>query len=104
MKFLNSVLIEGVIIGEPDVCIDANFARCSFSINSGEDAHSIPIVAYGAIVRKSRKALHKGRAVRIVGKLKSETDKRSQPNMESLYIVAEHMEFRPQFPKEAPHG
>ncbi|MDR2245708.1 MAG: hypothetical protein LBE17_03380 [Treponema sp.] len=103
MKFLNSVLIEGTIADEPNVLIGTTVVRCTFFINSGTDARSIPIVSYGVLVRKNHDLLHKGRTVRIIGKINRKTDKRSHSNTSGLHIVAEHMEFRPQTCKEASH-
>jgi single-stranded DNA-binding protein len=104
MNFLNSVLIEGIITDEPDVRTGNNVAQCTFFINSGTDARSIPIVSYGTLVRKNHDLLHKGRTVRIVGKINHETDKRSHLNTFGLHIVAEHMEFRPQTCKGVSHA
>jgi single-stranded DNA-binding protein len=95
MKFLNSVLIEGTITDEPDIRIESNVAQSIFFIDSGTDARSIPIVSYDALVRKNYGLLHKGRTVRIVGKINHETDKRFHSDTLGLHIVAEHMEFRP---------
>jgi hypothetical protein len=95
MKFLNSILIEGIIANEPDTVVGTNFAQCIFFINSGTDALSIPIVSHGTTVTKNRDLLHKGRTVRIVGKINRETDECSLSNTFSLHIIAEYMEFRP---------
>jgi single-stranded DNA-binding protein len=104
MKFLNSVLIEGTIADEPNILIKNNVVLSTFFIDSGTDARSIPIVSYGALVRKNHDLLHKGHTVRIVGTINRRTDKRSHSNTSGLHIVAEYMEFRPQTCKAVSHG
>jgi single-stranded DNA-binding protein len=97
MSFLNSILIEGTIANDPVSTTANGLCQCSFTIDSGTEAPAIPIVAYNKPARHYSDLLHKGRIVRIVGKLRRDIQTSINANTLRLHIVAEHIELRPAF-------
>jgi single-stranded DNA-binding protein len=95
MRFLNSILIEGTIANDPAPAITGNRPRCSFTIDSGSEAQAIPIVAYGMLAQHYAALLRQGRTVRIVGRIRQDTEASLRDNTFRLHVVAEHIELRP---------
>jgi single-stranded DNA-binding protein len=95
MNFLNSILIEGTLADDPVSTATNGLYQCSFTIDSGTEAQAIPIVVYNKLARHYSELLHKGRIVRIVGKLRREIESSTDTNTLRLHIVAEHIELRP---------
>jgi single-strand DNA-binding protein len=104
MNMLNSLIIEGVVVGEPHY-LEAT-QRLEFAIDStrihknesGEDVteHSqFDIVAYGDYGKQILNPLKNCKSVRVVGRLKQEKWEDSESVSHSrVYIVVEHIEFR----------
>lgn len=104
MDMMNSLIIEGVVIGEPHY-LEATH-RLEFAIDStriyktksGEDIteHSqFDIVAFGDFGKSILNQLKNCKSVRVVGRLKQEKWEDSESVSHSkVYIVAERIEIR----------
>lgn len=111
MNNLNSLLIEGFVTSDPELSYtEKGDAVCRFKLENYrahvEESKKVEEVSYFDIVTHLRLAevcaehLKKGRGVRIVGRLKQETefiDVGDGPNCEisNIWIEAEHVEFKP---------
>jgi single-strand DNA-binding protein len=116
MNYLNSVLIEGNLVRDPELKYTPKGAAvCTFSLASNryfkQDEETKEEVAYIDVTTWSRLAevcgeyLKKGRGVRVVGRLKQ--DRWTSPEGQGrskVYIVAEHVEFKPQIKKQDGDG
>ena len=104
MNNLNSLILEGVVIGEPHY-LEAT-QRLEFAIDSsrvfknasGEDVvehYQFDVVSYGEYGKILLKLLKSCTGVRIVGRLKQNkwTDSEGASHSE-VQIVAEHIEIR----------
>jgi len=112
MNNLNSVLIEGNMVREPQFQTGAKVTPiCNFSIesvrfyrhedNMVRDTDYFSIEARGKLAETCSKYGRKGRGVRIVGRLKQDRLNGNDENNQSIFfIIAEHIEFRPQQEKE----
>lgn len=112
MNNLNSVLIEGNLVRDPELSYTQKGTPvCKFTVATNrffkQDEEYQREVSYFDITTWSRLAevcgeyIAKGRGVRIVGRLKQDRWEDAEGNMRSkVQIVAEHVEFKPQ-PKEA---
>jgi len=60
-----------------------------------EDSSNFDVICYGRIADICAVQLHKGRGVRVVGRLQ---EYRWQ-DVSKIYIIAEHVEFKPVFDK-----
>lgn len=111
MNNLNSVLIEGNLVRDPDLSYTSKgTAVCKFSVACNrafkQDDQLQKEVSYFDVSTWTRLAevcgeyLKKGRGVRVVGRLKQDRwqDTDGKPHSRVL-IVAEHVEFKPQFKK-----
>ncbi len=109
MNHLNSVLIEGNLVRDPEVGYSPKgTAVCSFSVASnrfykqGEDFQRevsyFDVTAWSRLAEVCGEYLKKGRGVRVTGRLKQDrwvgTDGKSRSK---VFILAEHVEFKPQF-------
>ena len=101
MNMLNSLIIEGVVSGEPHLVKTSdvlNFTietTCYYKNRAGEDVEEksqFKVVVYGRMCKLS---LKDGAGVRIVGRLKQNkwTDSEGASHSE-VQIVAEHIEIR----------
>ena len=111
MNNLNSILIEGNLVRDPELKYTPKGAAvCSFALASNryfkQDEETQKEVSYFDVTTWSRLAevcgeyLKKGRGVRVVGRLKQ--DRWTSPEGQArskIEIVAEHVEFKPQFKK-----
>lgn len=104
MNMINSLIIDGVVIGEPHY-LEAT-QRLEFAIDSsriyknasGEDVvehYQFDVVSYGEYGKILLKPLKSCTGVRIVGRLKQSiwTDSDGVPHSE-VQIVAEHIEIK----------
>jgi len=108
MNNLNSVLIEGTIIGEAKFETET---MCRFPMVTNRyhndngrielEATPITIEANKKIAEYCKNHMHNGRGVRVVGRLKeiSIYDGEHKIVFGKIIIEAEHIEFRPE-PKE----
>ncbi len=108
MNNLNSVLIEGNLVRDPELSYTSGgTAVCKFSVACNrafkKDEQLQKEVSYFDVSTWTRLAevcgeyLKKGRGVRVVGRLKQDrwSDTDGKPHSRVL-IVAEHVEFKPQ--------
>ena len=108
MNNLNSILIEGNLIRDPEFRTTAKgTALCKFSIATNryykQDGGAEKEVSYFDVETWSRlaesvnKLASRGRGVRVVGRLKQERWNDNGGMAKSrIVIVAEHVEFRPE--------
>jgi single-strand DNA-binding protein len=112
MNNLNSILVEGNLVRDPELSYTPKgTAACKFTVASNrfykQDDELQKEVAYFEVSTWARLAevcgeyLKKGRGVRIVGRLAQDrwTDPEGK-GRSRVYIVAEHVEFKPQFNKD----
>ena len=101
MNMLNSLILEGVVSGEPHKVETSDVINFTVEVTryyknrAGEDVEEksmFKVVAFGAM---SRLPLKDGMSVRLVGRLKQEnwTDKDGVSHSE-VKVIAEHIEMR----------
>lgn len=106
---LNSILIEGNIVRDPIVKETPRGTQvCNFSIASNrfyrqddemeQETSFFEVESWAKLAEACGKGCYKGRGVRVVGRLKQDrwtgTDGK---NYSKVKVVAEHVEFKPQF-------
>jgi single-strand DNA-binding protein len=109
MNSLNSILIEGNLVRDPTYKETAKGTPiCTFSIassrfykngdNREKDVSFFDVEAWAKLAEQCYNLGHKGRGVRVVGRLKQDrwTDNDGKTRSR-VSIVAEHVEFRPEF-------
>ena len=112
MNNLNSVLIEGNLVKDPDRFSFNNGTMAKFGIGVNryyrnaakepmKETSFITIQTWGALAEGCCRYLKKGRGVRVVGRLKQEKWTENGIARDRHVIVAEHVEFKPE-PKEHP--
>ena len=107
MNSLNSILLEGTLIEDPNESRTENDALvCSFSIMANrsykkekdliQEESYFQVEVYSTIAEACLKHLQKGRGVRVVGRLKQDRWLDENENQHSqIKIIAEHVEFKP---------
>ena len=110
MNALNSILVEGTVIADQvtkdtpkgsKVCEFIIASRRYFKIDGADDLEEetsfFDVETYGMLAESCGKSCVKGRAVRVVGRLKQErwTEKGEQKSR--IKVIAEHIEFKPMF-------
>jgi single-strand DNA-binding protein len=112
MNNLNSVLIEGNLVRDPQYRETAKGTPiCTFSIASNrffksdgsleKEVSFFDVETWAKLAENCSNLGHKGRGVRVVGRLKQDRWNDSEGRARSkIAIVAEHVEFRPEFKKE----
>lgn len=106
MNDLNSVLIEGNLTRDPVVAATPRGTPvCNFSVASNryykvegekqEEVSFFDVETWSKLAERCGDELHKGRGVRVVGRLKQDrwSDKEGNPRSKTK-IVADHVEFR----------
>lgn len=107
MNHLNSVLVEGKVIGVPNSSkTPAGTSMCLFRIETDryikreseterETSH-FDVESWGYLADTCSDSLHDGMGVRVVGRLKQERwlDAKETPRS-SVKVIAEHVEFKP---------
>lgn len=106
MNDLNSVLVEGNLTRDPVVASTPKGTPvCNFSVASNryfkvedekmEEVSFFDVETWSKLAERCGIELHKGRGVRVVGRLKQDRwqDKDGNPRARTK-IVAEHVEFR----------
>jgi single-strand DNA-binding protein len=113
MNNLNSILIEGNMVRDPlfrstpkgtPVCTFSLASNRFFKQDSGleKEVGFFDVETWAKLAEQCSTLGHKGRGVRVVGRLKQERWNGSDGKPRSrITIVAEHVEFRPEFKKEA---
>jgi single-strand DNA-binding protein len=112
MNNLNSILIEGNLVRDPLLRSTAKGTPlCTFSLASNrffrqdsgleKEVGFFEVETWSKLAESCYNLGHKGRGVRVVGRLKQDrwvgTDGKPRSK---VTIVAEHVEFRPDFKKE----
>jgi single-strand DNA-binding protein len=112
MNSLNSILIEGNLVRDPEFrTTPKGTALCTFSIASSryfkqdtdmeKEVSYFNVESWGKLADQANSMGHKGRGVRVVGRLKQERwQDRDGKAQSKVVIVAEHAEFRPEFKEE----
>jgi len=113
MNNLNSILIEGNLVRDPllrstpkgtQVCSMCLASNRFYKQDTGyeKEVSFFDVETWSKLAEACYAKGKKGRGVRVVGRLKqnrwSDTDGKSHSR---ITIVAEHVEFRPEFKKEA---
>jgi single-strand DNA-binding protein len=104
---LNSILIEGDLTQDPVLKeLQKGPTVCSFSLASKrfcrqgdeivEEVSYFDIETIGKLADSCGIQLKKGRGVRIVGRLRQELEDFDGKNISRVYIVAEHVEIKPE--------
>ena len=112
MNNLNSILIEGNLVRDPLFRATAKGAPlCTFSLASNrfykqdsqleKEVSFFDVESWWKLAESCYNQGHKGRGVRVVGRLKQDrwTGTDGKPHSR-VTIVAEHVEFRPEFNKD----
>ena len=116
MNNLNSILIEGNLVRDPmlrstpkgtQVCTMSLASNRYYRQDSGfeKEVSFFDIESWAKLAEACYSKGKKGRGVRVVGRLKQ--NRWSDPEGKShsrVTIVAEHVEFRPEFKKDAKHA
>ena len=109
MNNLNSILLEGNLVADPELRYTPKGAAvCSFRVASNrfykQEEELQKEVSYFEVTTWNRQAevcneyLSKGRGVRVVGRLKQDRWEDGEGKTRSkVHIVAEHVEFKPKF-------
>ncbi len=112
MNNLNSILIEGNIVREPLLRATAKGTPvCTFSLASNrffkqdagyeKEVGFFDVETWSKLAENCHNLGRKGRGVRVVGRLKQERWNGADGKPRTrVMIVAEHVEFRPEFKKE----
>jgi len=113
MSNLNSILIEGNLVRDPLYrTTPKGRPVCTFSVASNryyrhdagleEEVSFFDIEAWAILAEACNNQGKKGRGVRVVGRLKQDrwTDNEGK-NRSKIFIVAEHIEFRPDFRQDS---
>ncbi|HDQ13871.1 MAG TPA: single-stranded DNA-binding protein [Sediminispirochaeta sp.] len=111
MNNLNSIIIEGNLTRDPEYKeTPKGTPVCQLSVASNrfykvddeqrKEVSFFIVETWAKLAETCREYLRKGRGVRVVGRLKQDrwTTQEGQ-NRERVKIVAEHVEFKPQFKK-----
>lgn len=116
MNNLNSILIEGNLVKDPELSYTPKgTAVCKFTVACNrafkqddqlqKEVSFFDVSTWTRLAEVCGEYLKKGRGVRVVGRLKQDrwTDTDGKPHSRVL-IVAEHVEFKPQIKKQDPDG
>ncbi len=116
MNNLNSILIEGNLVRDPllrstskgtPLCTFTLASNRFFKHDSGleKEVSFFDVETWAKLAESCYSLGHKGRGVRVVGRLKQDRWNTSDGKTRSkISIVAEHVEFRPEFKKEGIRG
>jgi single-strand DNA-binding protein len=109
MNNLNSILIEGNLVKDPQfrstpkgtsVCTFSLASNRFFKQDSGmeKEVSYFEVETWGKLADQVHNQGRKGRGIRAVGRLKQERWTGNDGKVQSrIVIVAEHVEFRPEF-------
>ncbi|MDR2952627.1 MAG: single-stranded DNA-binding protein [Treponema sp.] len=112
MNNLNSILIEGNLVKDPilrstpkgtSVCTMSLASNRYYKVDSGyeKEVSFFDVETWTRLAETCYEKGRKGRGIRVVGRLKQDrwTDNDGR-NRSKISIVAEHVEFRPDFRKD----
>ncbi|WP_010256893.1 single-stranded DNA-binding protein [Treponema primitia] len=109
MNSINSIIIEGNLVRDPDLrSTTKGTSVCKFDFASNrffkqgaemeKEVSYFTVETWGKLAEQANNLGHKGRGVRVVGRLKQDRWNDGQGKTQSkIVIVAEHLEFRPEF-------
>ena len=115
MNNLNSILLEGNLVRDPEIGYTPKGAPvCNFTVacnryyKQGEELEEevsyFDVTVWNRLAEVCKEYLAKGRGVRVVGRLKQDRWEDPEGKTRSkVHIVAEHVEFKPR-PAEKPDG
>jgi len=107
MNSLNSILIEGNLVKDPEQkTLPSGSAVCDFTVasdrfykqneNLEKEVSYFDVEAWSRLATACSQNLKKGRGVRVVGRLKQDRWTDPEGRLRSkVKIVAEHVEFKP---------
>jgi single-strand DNA-binding protein len=112
MNNLNSLLIEGNLVRDPELSYTPKgTAMCKFSVacnrffkqdqETQKEVSFFDVTTWARLAEVCGEYLKKGRGVRVVGRLKQ--DRWTDPDGKShsrIIVIAEHVEFKPQLKKD----
>ena len=113
MNDLNSILVEGNLTRDPVLSTTPTGTPvCNFSMGSHhlykketeqlKETSFFDVEVWSRLAENCAEYLHKGRGVRVVGRLKQDRWKDGEGRPRSrVKIVAEHVEFRPQVTRKS---
>jgi single-strand DNA-binding protein len=113
MNNLNSILIEGALVRDPLLRTTAKgTSLCTFSLASNrffkqdsgleKEVGFFDVEAWAKLADQCYNLGRKGRGVRVVGRLKQDRwTGQDGKSYSRVSIVAEHVEFKPEFKKES---
>jgi single-strand DNA-binding protein len=116
MNNLNSVLLEGNLVRDPEISYSNNsLAFCRFSVATNryykqnnkyeQEVSYFDVKTWGKQAEICNEYLKKGRGVRIIGRLKQDRWKADDGvNRSKVVVYAEHVEFKPQYNKASENG
>jgi single-strand DNA-binding protein len=116
MNNINSILIEGNLVRDPMFRSTAKGTPlCTFSLASNryykhdsgteKEVSFFDVEAWSKLAENCRENGRKGRGVRVVGRLKQDRWNDAEGKTHSkVSIIAEHVEFRPDFKKDEENG
>jgi single-strand DNA-binding protein len=108
MNNLNSILIEGNLVRDPlfrstakgtSICTFSMASNRFFKQDSGmeKEVSYFEVEAWAKLAEHCSTQGHKGRGVRVVGRLKQERwQDREGKTQSKIVIVADHVDFRPE--------
>jgi single-strand DNA-binding protein len=111
MNNLNSVLIEGNLVRDAEyrttpkgtpVCKISIASNRFFKQETGmeKEVSFFDVESWGKLAESVNNKGRKGRGVRVVGRLRQDRWQNGEgKNLSRIIIVAEHIEFRPEFKK-----
>ncbi len=110
MNNLNSLLIEGNLTKDPKLTItpgEKSVCDLSIAVNryykkdkeQQKETSYFDVQIWNGLADSCSLHLSKGRGIRVTGRLKQDTwiDKDTGENRYKVYIVAEHVDFKPHF-------
>jgi single-strand DNA-binding protein len=112
MNNLNSILIEGNLVRDAEYRTTSKGTPvCKFPIASNrfykqegvmeKEVSFVDVESWGKLAESVNNLGRKGRGVRVVGRIKQERWQNNEGKaMSRIIIVAEHVEFRPEFKKD----
>jgi single-strand DNA-binding protein len=116
MNNLNSIIIEGNMVRDPLFRFTSKgTALCTFSIASNRyykqdsilesEVSFFDVESWSKLAESCHELGHKGRGVKVVGRLKQDRWNGPDGKQRSrITIVAEHVEFRPEFKRDLSMG
>ena len=95
-------MLEGDLIAQPLSSTGPDgVAQCTFSLTSGENAPSVPVITYHKLAIRCSELLDKGSSIRIVGRIAQDLEASAASGSFCLRVIAEHVEIKPKVSSRA---